>query len=75
MHVMVSCPVVGVLLLRFTFMQLVPAMVTADVMLSLLWVKPVPTMVSWLPPAVVPLPGSMVVMVGDGREEMLVRAV
>lgn len=74
-QVMVSWLALGVWLLMDTLAQGCPAMVTAEVMLSLLVVKPVPTMVMLVPPAVVPVFGVMVEIVGEGRTEILARAV
>jgi hypothetical protein len=63
---MVSLPVVGVLLLMLTLVQAVPPMVTAVVTLLSFTAKPVPTIVSAVPPAVVPVAGVMDSMVGTG---------
>lgn len=66
---------VGVLELMDGFMQACPSMVIPVVTLWLFTVKPVPTMVIVVPPAVVPLFGVILAIVGAGIFAMLATAV
>jgi hypothetical protein len=72
---MLSCPRVGVLLDIDTSMQSCPSIVTAVVIEVSLTVKPEPTIVIAVPPAVLPVFGVMELIMGSGKLLVLAVAV